>query len=98
MVRYADDFILMSKKPLNDVMKRLSGTLGKMGLSLNTEKSKVLNGYKESFCFLGFEFRCLPSKFKGTKRDYFFNIKPSPKSMKKLNLKIKLEVIGIQTK
>jgi group II intron reverse transcriptase/maturase len=33
MVRYADDFILMSKKPLNEVMKRLSNTLSKMGLS-----------------------------------------------------------------
>ena len=89
MVRYADDFILMSKKPLNQVMKRLSVTLGKMGLKLNTQKSKVLNSYKESFCFVGFEIRCLPSKFKGTKRDYYFNIRPSPKSRKKLYLKIR---------
>lgn len=89
MVRYADDYVLMSKKPLNQVMKRLSETLGKMGLRLNIQKSKVLNGYKESFCFLGFEVRCLPSKFKGTKRDYYFNIRPSPKSRKKLMLKIR---------
>jgi RNA-directed DNA polymerase len=84
MVRYADDYVLMSKRPLNQVMKRLSETMAKMGLRLNTQKSKVLNSYKESFCFLGFEVRCLPTKIKGTARDYFFNIRPSPKSKKKL--------------
>jgi len=84
MVRYADDFILMSKKPLHLVMKRLSETLAKMGLKLNTQKSKVLNAYKDPFCFLGFEARCLPTKIPGTKRDYYFNIRPSPKSRKKL--------------
>jgi RNA-directed DNA polymerase len=89
MVRYADDFILMSKKPLNLVMKRLSETLAKMGLKLNTQKSKVLNSYRESFCFLGFQLRCLPTKIKGTKRDYYFNIRPSPKSRKKLYLNIR---------
>jgi RNA-directed DNA polymerase len=89
MVRYADDFILMSKRPLHLVMKRLSETLEKMGLRLNTHKSKVLNSYKESFCFLGFQVRCLPTKIKGTKRDYYFNIRPSPKSRQKLNLNIR---------
>ena len=58
MVRYADDYVLMSKRPLHMVMKRLSDTMAKMGLRLNTQKSKVLNSYKESFCFLGFEIRC----------------------------------------
>lgn len=89
MVRYADDFILMSKKPLNEVMKRLSNTLSKMGLWLNTQKTQVLNSYKESFCFLGFQVRCLPTKIKGTKRDYYFNIRPSPKSRKKFYHKIR---------
>jgi RNA-directed DNA polymerase len=89
MVRYADDFILMSKSPLNLVMKRLSDTLAKMGLQLNIQKSKVLNSYKESFCFLGFQVRCLPTKIKGTKRDYYFNIRPSPKSRKKFYLNIR---------
>ena len=89
IVRYADDFILMSKKPLNLVMKRLSETLAKMGLRLNTLKSKVLNSYRESFCFLGFQVRCQPTKIKGTKRDYYFNIRPSPKSRKKLYLNIR---------
>lgn len=89
MVRYADDFILMSKKPLNQVIERLSNTLAKMGLRLNTQKSKELNSYKESFCFLGFQVRCLPTKFNGTKRDYYFNIRPSPKSRSKLYTNIR---------
>ena len=72
-----------------DIMKRLSKTLSKMGLMLNTQKTEVLNSYKESFCFLGFQVRCLPTKIKGTKRDYYFNIRPSPKSRKKFYGKIR---------
>jgi RNA-directed DNA polymerase len=89
IVRYADDFVLMSKKPLHLVIKRLTNTLAKLGLTLSKQKTKVLNSYKESFCFLGFELRCLKSKFPGTKRDYYWNIRPSPKSRKKFNLKIR---------
>lgn len=85
MVRYADDFILMSKSSLHHILERLTATLEKMGLRLNMSKSKILNSYKESFTFLGFEVRCLPTKFKGTKRDYYFNIRPSIKSRKKLH-------------
>lgn len=89
MVRYADDFLLMSKARIENILPKLKDILSKMGLKLNHEKSKCINAYRESFCFLGFEFINLPSKFFGTKRKSYWNVRPSKQSEKKLNSKVR---------
>jgi len=54
-----------------------------MGLQINEKKTKLLHISKSSFCFLGFEFRMVQSKFKwNTKR--YTNIRPGLKSRSKL--------------
>jgi len=89
MIRYADDFILMSK-----VILKIHNYLDRMGLTINTDKSKLLNAKEEPFDFLGFTFRngrCIFSK-----RGRFWNIVPKSKSQKKIRQKInvKLKSIG----
>ena len=84
IVRYADDFILMKTKHYPaKILRRMNNTLSRMGLTINQKKTKLLHISKSSFCFLGFEFRMVQSKFKwNTKR--YTNIRPSTKSRSKL--------------
>ncbi len=94
MIRYADDFILMSKHIGQESIVRVHNYLHRMGLTINTEKSKLINATKESFDFLGFTFRYDRSVlYKGSR---FWNIQPKAKSRKKIRQKInqRLKSIG----
>ena len=56
MIRYADDFILMSKHINQETLIRVHNYLERMGLTINTDKSKLVNAEEKSFDFLGFTF------------------------------------------
>lgn len=94
MIRYADDFILMSKHINQEIISKVHGYLQRMGLTINTEKSKVVRAKEESFDFLGFTFRYDRSIF--SKQGRFWNIFPKAKSQKKIrrNLDTTLKKIG----
>jgi RNA-directed DNA polymerase len=84
MVRYADDFVLMSTQAYSLEIRRYIGLIMyRMGLKLNREKTKILHVSKSSLFFLGFEFRTIRSKFDWNKKNYT-NIRPSQKSRSKL--------------
>ena len=87
IIRYADDFVLMGRKIPEEAINYLKGMLGRMKLKVNEEKSRMLNGYKESFDFLGFTFRYSKDLFQCDKK--YWNIEPSAKSQKKLRRKIR---------
>ena len=93
MIRYADDFILMSKHINQEVIIKIHNYLERMGLIINPDKSKLINGKEESFDFLGFTFRYDRSIF--SKRGRFWNIMPKPKSQKKIRQKINLKLKSI---
>jgi len=94
LVRYADDFVLMSKEISQKVLDRLMRILQKMELEINANKSKLLDVTKEPFDFLGFTLRYDRSIYNRSKR--FWHIKPSEKSNKRLrqNINAKLKKIG----
>ncbi len=94
MTRYADDFILMSKHINQEVILKIHNYLDRMGLTINAEKSKLINAKEESFNFLGFTFRYDRSIYNTRKK--FWNIVPKSKSEKKIRQSInsKLKVIG----
>lgn len=94
MIRYADDFILMAKHINEESLAKLKSLLDRMGLTLNTDKSKRVNARESSFDFLGFTFRYDRSPFDNEKR--YWNIVPKAKSQKKIRQKIndKLKHIG----
>lgn len=84
MVRYADDWLLMSKWYFSKtILRYIEDIMSNMGLRLNREKTKLLHINKSSLYFLGFEFRSIPSKFAWNHRNYT-NIRPSIKSRSKL--------------
>ncbi len=93
MIRYVDDFILMSKHIKQEIIDKVHCYLERMGLMINTDKSKLVKAKEESFDFLGFTFRYDRSIF--SKRDKFLNIKPKAKSRKKIRQKINLKLKSI---
>ena len=91
IVRYADDFVLMGRHLDSEVLNRIISLLTRMGLTLNEDKSRMIDARKHSFDFLGFTFRY--DKVYNSKH-YFWNVFPSKKSKMKLraNLKAYLKV------
>lgn len=87
IVRYADDFVMMGKKIELQIKDKLKELLSRMGLSLNEEKTRLVNAKEESFDFLGFTIRYDRSII-GSKPKYW-NIIPSRKSEQRLRDKIK---------
>ena len=94
MIRYADDFILMSKHIEQESIIKAHNYLDRMGLIINTDKSKLVDAREQAFDFLGFTFRHDQSPF--SKRGKFWNVFPKAKSQKKIRQKInqKLKSIG----
>jgi len=93
MIRYADDFILMSKHIRQEAIIRLHNYLKRMGLVLNTEKSKQVKAREVPFEFLGFAYRYDQSVlFSGNR---FWNVLPRPKSQKKIRQKINTRLKSI---
>jgi len=56
LVRYADDLVVLSDKPVEKVMEHLKKLLNRLELSMNEEKSRITTAH-EGFEFLGFGFR-----------------------------------------
>ncbi len=94
MIRYADDFILMSRHIEQETIINVHNYLDRMGLVINTDKSKLVNAKEQAFDFLGFTFRYDQSRISGWGK--FWNVFPKQKSQKKIRQKIntKLKSIG----
>ena len=74
MIWYADDLVILCRPGEGAEMKeRLSRWLKSRGLSLNENKTRVLNSRESVFEFLGFSFRWQQSK-KGTQ---YVHVEPS---------------------
>jgi len=89
IVRYADDFVLLGKTIPKEVIQRLKELLERMELTLNEEKTRMVDMQKDNkgFHFLGFEFR-YNRDLKG--RPYrYLHIGSNHKSGKKIREKIK---------
>jgi RNA-directed DNA polymerase len=94
IIRYADDFILMGRNMPEVILNRLYQILKRMGLTINSEKSKRVNAKESSFDFLGFTVRYDRSIFDSSKR--FWHIRPSDKSQRciRQNINMLLKRIG----
>ena len=87
IVRYADDFVLMSNDLKEEALTKLKGLLTRMELRINEDKTRKINSKEESFNFLGFTFR-YDRDIHGRDNKYW-NVIPSQKSVTKLKEKIR---------
>lgn len=87
IIRYADDWLLMSKRLTKEALSDLNNILERMKLKLNAEKSRIINAHKESLDFLGFTVRLSADLF-GRDFKKYWNIEPSKKSQKSVRANI----------
>jgi RNA-directed DNA polymerase len=81
LVRYADDFVILSRPGQGPALRRrLSRWLKAKGLSLNEEKTRVVNFREEGFNFLGFSV----SWRRGKSGRHYPHVEPSAKSQQHL--------------
>jgi group II intron reverse transcriptase/maturase len=79
IVRYADDFILMAKTLKPEAIEHLKGMLARMKLTLNKEKTRLVDARTETFNFLGFTIEYAQDQFGRGKK--YLRITPSAKAL-----------------
>jgi group II intron reverse transcriptase/maturase len=86
LVRYADDVVILCEGNTARILKGMKAVFNDLGLTLNEEKTKVVDARHESFTFLGFSI----GMRKGRKAGVLFPlIEPSKKAMKHIRSEIK---------
>ena len=92
LVRYADDFVILLWRNADKVMKQVQQMLGRLGLQLHPDKTRVVRA-KQGFDFLGVHFRLCPARRRNAKLKDFCALWPSDGSLKRIKQRIR-EVIG----
>jgi len=87
IVRYADDFVLLGNKITEESLEKLRNILARMRLTLNEQKTRIVQAKDESFNFLGFTI-CYDRDIHG-RNAHYWNIKPSDKSVNKIKEKLR---------
>jgi RNA-directed DNA polymerase len=85
IVNYADDFVILCRGSAQAAKETAGRILAKIGLKLNTTKTRVMRAWNESFDFLGYTFGKLYAK--GGKE--YLGLRPSDKSAGKYRERIR---------
>ena len=86
LVRYADDTVVLCKGNAERILKGMTTVFNDLGLTLNEEKTRVVDAWQESFTFLGFSIKMS----KGLKTGRPFALaEPSKKALKHVRSEIK---------
>jgi RNA-directed DNA polymerase len=56
LVNYADDFVVLGRQGAAEVLAQTRQWVQQMGLTLNEQKTRLCNGRREAFTFLGYTF------------------------------------------
>ena len=65
LVNYADDFVVLCRDGAAEVLAQSRRWFAQMGLTLNEQKTRVCDGRRESFSFLGYTFGPMRSRKNG---------------------------------
>jgi RNA-directed DNA polymerase len=88
LVRYADDLVILCRYNVRKTFDRMAEVLDTLGLTLNADKTRIINAAEEGFTFLGFTVRLAKSRRTGKT---FPLVVPSKKAM----LHVRKEIRGI---
>ena len=86
IVRYADDLVVLSSKPVEKVLDILRGYLNRLELPINEEKSRITTAEK-GFNFLGFAFK---RNYSPKYKKQVTHMYPTPEAIKRIIRKITL--------
>ena len=85
LVRYADDFVVLCRKDVEEPMKVVRHVLARLGLSLNEAKTHIVDTTTASFDFLGFTIQMRRGASSGKP---YPNVRPSEASLKTIKAKL----------
>lgn len=85
LVRYADDFVVLCRKDVEEPLKVVKHVLERLGLTLNEAKTHVVDATQASFNFLGFTLQM--SRGTRTGKPYP-NVRPADKSLKTIKARL----------
>ncbi len=86
LVRYADDSVILCRGNTDRIMKGVKLVLEDLGLTLNEEKTRIVDARQESFNFLGFSIGMKRGKKTGK---IYPHTEPSKKALKHIRSEIK---------
>ena len=86
LVRYADDLVVLCRYNVHKTFGKVTEALKSLGLTLNTEKTRVLDATQEGFTFLGFTIQIKTGPRSGKR---FPLIVPSKKAIRRIKKEIK---------
>jgi RNA-directed DNA polymerase len=86
LIRYADDFVILTKRAPEKAVKTLYRIMGELNLNLNEEKTRILDMEKDKLTFLGFSFKKV---YDVRKRLRYVICFPSAKAMNSIRDKIR---------
>jgi len=85
LVRYADDFVVMCRKDVEQPLKVVRHVLERLGLKLNEAKTQIVDATQASFDFLGFTLQM--SRGVSTGKPYP-SVRPSKQSVQKIKTRL----------
>ena len=85
LVRYADDFVVLCRRDVEEPLKVVRRVLARLGLDLNEAKTHVVDATQASFNFLGFTIQM--SQGARTGKSYP-NVRPADKSLRKIKARL----------
>jgi len=83
---YADDFVILSKGQADQALQWTKAVMGRLGLTLNQEKTVVRDARTGNFDFLGYTFGCTRFRKDGS---WYIGASPSKTSVKRLKRKVR---------
>ncbi len=86
LVRYADDLVVLCRYNVRPIFDRMTAVLKNLGLTLNPDKTRIINATSEDFTFLGFTVKITKSPRTGKA---FPLIAPSKKAVGRIKKEIK---------
>ena len=86
LIRYADDLVVLSQGPTERVLRGIKTVLMGLELSLNEDKTRVIDAKKQRFDFLGFTLEVKRNPRTGRR---FPLITPSKEAMARIKAEIK---------
>lgn len=96
IIRYADDFVLMSRRLGKETIDSLKVLLSRMNLTLNEEKTRIIHAQRKPFDFLGFTFHYRKSAYKSD--ELYLSVHPSKKSFQKIVSGIRDELVSYRNR
>ena len=58
-MRYADDFVVMCRRDVEEPLKVVRQVLERLGLSMNESKTRIVDATRDGFNFLGFSIQMM---------------------------------------